>query len=86
MAKLTKPPRGKKAEAWVKQETKEQITRYKKIVKAMNVELAPQRDLWVAEFQQRIQSRGFYVHADIRRKIKPEEIYKKPKRKTKVVF
>ena len=86
MAKINKPLRTKKTEAWVRQETKEQITRYKKIEKTMNVELAPQRDLWFVEFEQRIQTRGFYVHADIRRKIKPEEIYKKPKRKTKVVF
>ncbi|NOT63805.1 MAG: hypothetical protein HOP19_26620 [Acidobacteria bacterium] len=86
MAKITNPPRSKKAEAWVKQETREQIVRYKKIEKAMNVELASQRDVWFVEFEQRIQKRGFNVHADIRRKIKPEEIYKKPKRKTKVVF
>lgn len=86
MAKINKPLRSKIAEAWVRTETKEQISRYKKIEKAMNVELAPQRDLWFAEFEQRIKSRGFNVHADIRRKIKPEEIYKKPKRKTKVVF
>ena len=86
MAQMTKPPRSKKAEVWVKAETKEQVTRYKKIEKAMNVELASQRDNWFAEFEQRIQIRGFNVHADIRRKIKPEEIYKKPKRKIKVVF
>ena len=86
MGKITKPPRSKKADAWVKQETKEQVTRYKKIEKTMNLDLAPQRDLWFAEFEQRIQTRGFNLHADIRRKIKPEEIYKKPKRKAKVVF
>ena len=86
MVNLTKPPRAQKADAWVKQETKEQVARYKKIEKAMNLDLAPQRDTWFAEFEQRIQTRGFNVHADIKRKIKPEEIYKKPKRKTKVVF
>ncbi len=86
MTKITKPARSKKAEVWIKQEIKEQITRYKKIERAMNIEIAAQRDLWFAEFEQRIQTRGFNLHADIRRKIEPEEIYQKPKRKTKVVF
>lgn len=88
MAKLkaAKPARSKKAEAWVKQELKEQKARYKKIEQAMNVELAPQREIWYAEFEQRIQTRGFNTHADIRRKIKPAELYPRPKRKAKVVF
>ncbi len=86
MIAITKPSRSKKADVWIKQEIKEQIIRYKKIERAMNLEIAAQRDLWFVEFEQRIQTRGFNVHADIRRKIKPEEIYIKPKRKTKVVF
>lgn len=88
MAKLKepKPPRTKKVEAWLKQELKEQKARYTKIEQAMNVELAPQREIWYAEFEERIQTRGFNTHADIRRKIKPEELYPRPKRKAKVVF
>lgn len=73
-------------ERWLRQEIKEQRARYKRIEKAMNVDLAPQRDDWVAAFLERIQTRGFNVHADIRRKIKPEEIPTRPKRKFKVVF
>ena len=84
--KIVKPTRSKKAEAWVKTETKEQVARYKKIEKAMNVDLMSQRDIWFTEFEERIQTRGFNAHADIRRKINPTEIYPKPKRKTKVVF
>lgn len=88
MAKLkaAKPARSKKAEVWVKQELKEQKARYKKIEQAMNVELAPQRESWYAEFEERIQTRGFNTHADLRRKIKPAELYPRPKRKAKVVF
>ena len=84
--KVAKPPRTKKAEAWVKQELKEQKNRYKKIEQAMNVDLAPQREIWYAEFEERIQTRGFNTHADLRRKIKPEELYPRPKRKARVVF
>jgi hypothetical protein len=85
-AKIVKPRRSRKADVWVKQESKEQKARYKQIEHAMNVELAPQREVWYAEFEQRIQTRGFNTHADNRRKIKPAELYPRPKRKAKVVF
>jgi hypothetical protein len=52
----------------------------------MNVTIAPQREEWFRAFEQRIQTRGFNVHADMTRKIKPEELYPQPKRKFKVVF
>ncbi|MBI1761638.1 MAG: hypothetical protein HYR56_09405 [Acidobacteria bacterium] len=84
--KLVKPARSNKAEAWIKQELKEQKARYKKIAQAMNVDLAPQREIWYAEFEARIQTRGFNTHADIRRRIKSEELYPRLKRKAKVVF
>lgn len=84
--KVPKPARSKKVEAWLRQEIKEQKARYKQIEQAMNVALAPQRETWYAEFEARIQTRGFNTHADIRRKIKPEELYPRPRRKAKVVF
>ena len=74
------------AERWLRQEVREQKARYKQIEKAMNVDMASKRDKWVAAFLERIQTRGFNVHADIRRQIKPEEIPARPKRKFKVVF
>jgi hypothetical protein len=52
----------------------------------MNVTIAPERDGWIAAFLERIQSRGFFIHSDMKRKIKPEEIPIRPKRKFKVVF
>jgi hypothetical protein len=39
-----------------------------------------------AGFLERIQTRGYNVHFNMLRKIKPEEIPKRPKRKFKVVF
>ena len=74
------------AERWLRQEVREQKARYKQIEKAMNVDMASKRDKWVAAFLERIQTRGFNVHADIRRQVKPEEIPTRPKRKFKVVF
>ena len=79
-------PRTKAVDKWVKEEVREQKARYKQIAQAMNVDLAGQRDEWVTAFLERIQMRGFNVHADIRRQVKPEEIPTKPKRKFKVVF
>jgi len=83
--KLIKYKRSREAERWMKQETREQKSRYKKIV-AEQEALASRRDKWVADFLERIQTRGFNVHADMLRKIPQEKIPKKPKRKFKVVF
>jgi hypothetical protein len=83
---VKKIKRSAAVERWLRQEIKEQRARYKQVEKAMNVDLSSQRDEWVTAFLERIQTRGFNVHADIRRQIKPEEIPTRPKRKYKVVF
>jgi hypothetical protein len=83
---VKKIKRSAAVERWLRQEIKEQRARYKQVEKAMNVDLSSQRDEWVTAFLERIQRRGFNVHADIRRQIKPEEIPTRPKRKYKVVF
>jgi hypothetical protein len=83
--KLIANKRSREAQAWLNKEIKEQKTRYRKIVKEMD-DLAPKRDKWVADFLHRIQTRGFHVHYDQLRKIRPEEIPVKPRRKFKVVF
>lgn len=77
--------RSREAEAWLRKEIAEQKKRYGKIVKEQDA-LAPKRDKWIAQFLQRIQTRGGHVHFDQMRKIRPEEIATKPKRKFKVVF
>jgi hypothetical protein len=83
--KLIANKRSREAQAWLNKEIREQKTRYRKIVKEMD-DLAPKRDKWVADFLHRIQTRGFHVHYDQLRKIRPEEIPVKPRRKFKVVF
>ncbi len=85
MLKVIERTRSAAVRSWLKKEKAEQKVRYKKIVENMDA-LASKRDKWVAAFLDRIQTRGFNVHADIKRKIPPEEIPKKPRRKFKVVF
>lgn len=80
-----RPKMTKDEAAWVKQELAEQIERYKKIVQDMEA-IAPQREKWVAEFLQRIQTRGYHVHAGIRRVIPKSEIRPRDGRPLQVVF
>jgi hypothetical protein len=77
--------RSREVEAWLKREITEQKARYRKIVRQQDA-LSPQRDKWIADFLHRIQTRGFHVHFNQMRKIPPEEIPVRPKRKFKVVF
>ncbi len=76
--------RSREVEAWLKREITEQKARYRKIVAEQDA-LEPKRTKWVAEFLQRIQSRGTHVHFNIMRKVRPEEIPVQPKRKFRVV-
>lgn len=77
--------RTREVESWIRKELDDQRKRYRKIV-AEQEALSPKRDKWVAQFLQRIQTRGFHVHFNQLRKVRPEEIPVKPKRKFKVVF
>jgi hypothetical protein len=83
--KLIPHKRSREVEAWIKRELNEQKSRYRKIVRQQDA-LTPKRDKWIADFLHRIQTRGFNVHSDQLRKIRPEEIPTQPKRKFKVVF
>jgi hypothetical protein len=82
-----KPKRSKEVQAWLKENIAEQKKRYAAIVKEQD-ELGPQREKWVAEFLQIIQTKGFNVTGDVRRVIQPHEVPKKPKgmKKHQVVF
>lgn len=83
--KLIRHKRSREAERWLKQEVREQKTRYRKIVAEQDA-LAPKREKWIAAFLERIQTRGYNVHSDMLRRIPAEEIPQRPKRKFKVVF
>jgi hypothetical protein len=85
MMKFIEHKRSREVEAWLRKEIVEQKRRYGKIVKEQEA-LTPKRDKWIADFLQRIQTRGVHVHFDQMRKVRPEEIPTKPKRKFKVVF
>lgn len=83
--KFIQHKRSKEVEKWLLQEETEQKRRYRKIVAEQDA-LTPKRDKWIADFLYRIQTRGVHVHYNQMRKVAPEEIPVKPKRKFKVVF
>ena len=72
-------------ENWLKKEIAEQDKRYEKIRDEMKA-LGPDRDRWVAEFLQRIQTRGFNMDGDLKVKIPSDKIPTQPNREFKVVF
>ena len=80
-----KHERSPEAQAWIDAEASAQLEIYAKIVKEMD-DLEPERERWIEEFLERIQTRGYHVHADILRVIKPEEIPVRPNRKLRVVY
>jgi uncharacterized protein YacL (UPF0231 family) len=81
-----KPKRSKVVQKWLNEEIREQQARYKQIAHEMNIALEPQREQWFREFEQRIMTTGFFVHADVKKVIRPEQLYPRPKRKNKVVY
>jgi len=80
-----KPKMSKEEAAWVKQELAEQVDRYKKIVQEQEA-IAPQREQWVKGFYERIQTRGYHVHAGMRRVIPKSEIRPRDGRPLQVLF
>jgi hypothetical protein len=76
-----KPP---EVAAWIVRELVEQERRYRAIVRAMDA-LERRRRRWIQEFYRRIQTSGFYLHADVKRRIPAEEIPPLPKT-VRVVF
>jgi hypothetical protein len=81
-----KPKRTEEVEKWLQEEFGEQRERYEQIAKAMNIDLAAEREVWIQEFYERITTTGFYWHADNKKIIKKEELFQKPDREFKVVF
>lgn len=83
--KLIPRKRSPEVRRWIRQEALEQTHRYRRIVAEQDA-LAPKRDRWIDAFLHRIQTRGFNVHYDQLRKVRPEEIPAKPRRKFRVIF
>ena len=80
-----KPKRTKAVQAWVDENVAEQKKRHRAIVKEME-ELWPKRKRWYRDFLKIIQTRGFNVTGDVKRKITKAELPTEPKRKHRVVF
>tara|TARA_B100001094_G_C17691719_1_gene558332 strand:- start:270 stop:548 length:279 start_codon:yes stop_codon:yes gene_type:complete len=70
---------------WFQMELKEQLLRYELIVKQMD-DLTQEREKWCTDFLERIQSRGFHVHAEQKRLIKKEEIRPRDGRPLQVIY
>ena len=67
------------AAEWMEEEVKVQECRYKGIVEEIDA-LEPQREQWTEDFLNIIQTKGFNVTGDQRRKIPKKDIPKKPDR------
>lgn len=80
-----KPRRNKAAQAWLDKSVKEQRARHKVIAQEMEA-LEPTRRKWYEEFLNIVQTKGFNVTGDTRRKIGKDELPKKPRRKDQVVY
>jgi hypothetical protein len=71
--------------AWLEGEIAAQAARHAGIVAAMEA-LTPQREIWYAEFLQRIQERGYNADGDQRVKISLADIPLKPDRPHRVTY
>jgi len=79
------PPFDGESRDWLERNVTEQEAR-RSAIEAEMIELAPQRDRWIATFFDRIQRWGFNFNGDQRRKISKEELPAKPDRPFKVNF
>jgi len=80
-----KPKRNKAVQSWLDANIAEQKIRHKAIIKEME-DLWPQRNKWYRDFLKIVQTKGFNMDGDTRRKIPKSEIPKEPKRKHRVVY
>ncbi len=80
-----RPKLTKDEQSWLKVELDEQKKRYDKIVQEQEA-LTPQREKWVRQFLERIQTRGCHVHSGIRRVIPKSEIRPRDGRPLQVIY
>ncbi len=79
------PPLTREEQDWIAKNAAAQRKRQAAIVSKMDA-LAPQREVWIDGFFERIQTRGFNHNGDALTKIDKDELPKKPDRPFKVVF
>jgi len=82
--KRTGSKAGRETGRWLKQEAAEQRRRYRGGV-ARQAALEPRRQRWMAQFLERIQAHGYHLHDAVLRKVRPEEIPPRPRRRFRVV-
>ena len=79
------PPRDADQQAWIDACATEQRARHQQIVADMDA-LSAQRDEWIEQFVERIQTLGFNYNCDAKRLIPEDEVPQRPDRPFKVVF
>jgi len=79
------PARTSAEEDWLQQSLAEQEIRHTKIVADME-SIAAEREVWVNEFLERIQTRGFNYNCDALRVIEANDVPQQPDRPFKVVY
>lgn len=80
-----KPKRSKSSELWLRDSIAGQRVRHQAIAQEM-ASLEPTRQKWYEDFLQIIQTKGFNVTGDTRRRIPEHEIPKRPKREDRVIW
>ncbi|MGI9309377.1 MAG: hypothetical protein ACR2P6_08945 [Gammaproteobacteria bacterium] len=79
------PELSKAQRDWLDKNVAVQKQRHASIVDDME-QLSAQRDEWIEQFLERLQTRGFNYNCDALRKITKDELPLKPERPFKVVF
>lgn len=70
--------RDPRIEAWIEEETGEQLERCQQIKRAME-ELEPQRQKWIEDFFRRITTHGWFVDAGIRQQVPTDRLPRVPR-------
>ncbi len=79
------PARTAEIDAWIRENLAEQQARHAQIAAAMEA-LSPDRERWIREFFERLQTTGYNVNGDQKRRIRPDELPTKPDRPHKVTY
>ena len=79
------PARTPDVERWIDENAAEQERRHAQIAAEMAA-LSAERDRWIADFFARLQTTGYNVNGDQKRRIRPDELPQKPDRPFKVTY
>lgn len=79
------PARTPDVDAWIQDNLAEQARRHAQIAADMQA-LSPERERWIREFFERLQTTGYNFNGDQKRRIKADELPQPPNRPHKVTY